>query len=77
MQGAGPNRLDLLQVRTLFDKLVADFGGKYPLTHIRRDATIINNPNFANGILKILDGRETAMTRAEAIACAMHIFERS
>ena len=26
LQGAGSNRLDLLQVRILFDKLVADFG---------------------------------------------------
>ncbi len=73
MQGAGPNRLNLLQVRTLFDKLVADFGEKYPLTHIRRDATIINNPNFENGILKILDGREDEMTRAEKSACAIFL----
>ena len=73
LQGAGPNRLDLLQVRTLFDKLIADFGELYPLTHIRRDASIINNPDFENGILKILDGREAAMTRAEEIACAIFL----
>ena len=76
LQGAGPNRLDLLQVRTLFDKLVADFGGQYPLTHIRRDATIINNLNFENGILKILDGREAAMTRVEEIACEIFLKDR-
>ena len=34
---------------------------------------IINNPNFENGILKILDGREDEMTRAEKSACTVFL----
>ena len=41
------------------------------MLHIRKDSTIINNPDFENGIMKILDGREAAMTEEEETACSI------
>ena len=73
LQSGGGNRVDLHEARSLFDKLVADFGEVYPLTHIRRDADIINNPHFENAIIKILDDREAALTIEEKEASAIFL----
>ena len=52
----------------LFDGFVDEFDLEYKLSHIRKDAAIINNKHFENGIAKIQDGLETALSAAEKVA---------
>jgi hypothetical protein len=68
LQGGGDNRLSVGEVRALFDGLVDEFDLEYKLSHIRKDAAIINNKHFENGIAKIQDGLETALSAAEKVA---------
>ena len=74
-QYGGNQRLNLLEARSLFQGLLADFHSKYPLTHIRAESNIVTNPSFENGIVKILDNREKDLTPNEASACL--IFKRN
>ena len=73
LQNGSNQRLNLLDARNLFDGLVEDFGTKYPLSHLRKDSTIIENPDFEKGVVKILDGRENELTRAEEIAVSIFL----
>ena len=59
-------------VRALFDKLVSDFSGT-PLSHIQRNADIIENKAFENGICKIQAGLEQSLTRDEKAAVAIFL----
>lgn len=68
LQGGGDNRVSVGEVRALFDRLVGEFDLDYQLSHIRKDATIINNKHFENGIAKIQDGLETTLSAAEKAA---------
>ena len=67
--------MDLLEARSLFQGLVSDFQHKYPLSHLRTESNIITNPNFENGVIKILDYKEIDLNQAEATACS--IFRKS
>ena len=73
LQSGGANRLDLKKARILFDGLINDFGTKYALSHLRNDSKIVTNPEFENGIIKILDCREHDLNREEKEACSIFL----
>ena len=54
-------RLNFYQSRVLLDKLIDDHGNEFPLTALKRDAKIIQNKNFENGIFKIQAGLESTL----------------
>lgn len=71
LQCGGNERKNLAQCRILFDGLIDTFE-RYPdarfrsrLNHIRPGATIVNNPHFENGLVKIQEGREGSLSRFE------------
>ena len=59
-------------VIALFDKLISDFP-RLSLTHIQRNADIIKNKAFENGICKIQGGLEQSLTREEKAAVAIFL----
>ena len=75
LQSGGSQSLDLLEARSLFQGLVSDFQHKYPLSHLRTESNIITNPNFENGVIKILDYKEIDLNQAVATSCS--IFRKS
>jgi hypothetical protein len=71
LQSGGSKTLTLHESRELFDGLIVDFGGKYPLTALRTDSGLVNNPRFENGIIKIQAGNEEQLTKLEKDAVAI------
>jgi hypothetical protein len=65
LQGSGVNSLTLYEARKLFDRLLDDFGNKYPLSQLKATSPLVNNPHFENGIIKVQSGSEDRLTRAE------------
>lgn len=58
--------ITLCDVRILFDKLLSGFNDIDSCsTHLRADANIVQSPQFENGIVKMLDGREIKMLTSE------------
>ena len=72
LQRGGERRVSVFMVRALFDKLISDFPGA-PLLHIQRNADIIENKSFENGICKIQGGLEETFTRDEKAAVAIFL----
>ena len=72
LQRGGERRVSVFMVRALFDKLISDFPGA-PLLHIQRNADIIENKSFENGICKIQGGLEQTLTRDEKAAVAIFL----
>ncbi|KAG3120262.1 hypothetical protein PI124_g397 [Phytophthora idaei] len=60
--------LTLLDVRALFDHVI----NHYPTTktHLAASATLVKFPDFENGIVKVIAGKERSLTRAERSAVA-------
>jgi hypothetical protein len=73
LQGSGVNSLTLYEARKLFDRLLDDFGNKYPLSQLKATSPLVNNPHFENGIIKIQSGSEDRLTRAEKEAVSMYL----
>jgi hypothetical protein len=48
LQGSGIHTLTLYEARKLFDSLLEDFGGKYPLSQLKTNSVLVNNPSFEN-----------------------------
>jgi hypothetical protein len=67
------NSLTLYEARKLFDRLLDDFGNKYPLSQLKATSPLVNNPHFENGIIKIQSGSEDRLTRAEKEAVSMYL----
>jgi hypothetical protein len=74
LQSGGTETVDLSKARALFAALVKDFGIKYPLSHIRETSNIINNSDFENGVIKILEKRESLLTEDEK-KIGFHLFK--
>jgi hypothetical protein len=74
LQKSGDKRLNVYQSRVLLDKLITDYGNEFPLTSLRKDARIVQNKHFENGIYKIQGGLESTLTRAEEKA--VEIFQK-
>ena len=73
LQGSGLNSRTLYEARELFDNLLEDFGTKYPLSQLKANSVLVNNPNFENGIIKIQGGREDRLLRAEKEAVSLYL----
>ena len=73
LQGGGDSTLTLYEARRLFDTLLTDFGGDYPLSQLRKDSDLVNDPAFENGIIKIQSGEESLLTRHEKEAVSMYL----
>ncbi|KAG3150381.1 hypothetical protein PC128_g23195 [Phytophthora cactorum] len=60
--------LTLLDVRALFHHVI----NHYPTTktHLAASANLVKFPDFENGIVKVLAGKERSLTRAERSAAA-------
>jgi hypothetical protein len=56
----------------MFDKLLDDFG-HYPLSQLKTNSALVNNPSFENGVIKIQSGNEDRMTRAEKDAVSRYL----
>jgi hypothetical protein len=76
LQGGGNKRISLYGARALFDKLISDFPGK-PLTHIRVNASIVNNRHFENGIVKLQGGKESELNPQEKAAVKIFLVEET
>jgi hypothetical protein len=72
LQRSGDRRVSVFIVRALFDKLISDFPST-PLSHIQKNADIIENKAFENGICKIQGGIEQSLTREEKAAVAIFL----
>ena len=46
---------------------------KYPLSQLKADSVLVNNPSFENGIIKIQSGSEDMLTRAEKEAVSLYL----
>jgi hypothetical protein len=63
----------LCDVRAIFDGLISDFERhanvelRKPLNHLRKNAAIVNNPDFENGIVNIQLGERLSPAEAEAV----------
>ena len=57
----------------MFDKLLTDFGAVYPLSQLKTNSSLVNNPAFENGIIKIQSGEESSLTRPEKEAVSMYL----
>jgi hypothetical protein len=70
---AGTERQRLCDVRAMFDGLISDFERhanvelRKPLNHLRKNAAIVNNPDFENGIVNIQLGERLSPAEAEAV----------
>ncbi len=55
LQSDNPEKVNLALQRALFDKLLADFGDKYPtiVDYIGPDASIIHNTTFEKAVIKV------------------------
>lgn len=73
LQGSGIHTLTLYEARKLFDSLLEDFGGKYPLSQLKATSVLVNNPSFENGIVKIQSGCEDRLLRAEKEAVSLYL----
>ena len=73
IQKAGTERQRLCDVRAMFDGLISDFERhanvelRKPLNHLRKNAAIVNNPDFENGIVNIQLGERLSPAEAEAV----------
>jgi hypothetical protein len=56
-----------------FDGLIEELGDKYPFTHLKPYAAIVNNPDFENGIAKLQGGAEGTLTIEEKEAVAIFL----
>ena len=65
LQKSGDKRLNVYQSRVLLNKIVTDYCNEFPLTSLRKDARIVQNKHFENGIFKIQGGLESTLNRAE------------
>ena len=65
LQGSGENRMTVFKAREILDVLIRDHGDEFQLTAIKRDAAIIQNKHFENGIFKIQAGLESQMDGRE------------
>jgi hypothetical protein len=63
LQGSGDNRMTVFKAREILDQLIKDHGEEFPLTAIKRDAAIIQNKHFENGIYKIQAGLESTLEK--------------
>ena len=72
LQGGGLNTLTLYEARKMFDKLLDDFG-QYPLSQLKANSVLVNNPPFENGVIKIQSGNEDRMSRAEKDAVSRYL----
>jgi hypothetical protein len=77
LQGGGDSTLTLYQARRLFDKLLTDFGADSPLSQLKKDSDLVNDPAFENGIIKIQSGEESSLTRHEKEAVSMYLLPDS
>jgi hypothetical protein len=76
LQGGGDKRVSVYGVRALFDKLIADFPDK-SLAHLRKNAAIVNNIEFENGIVKLQGGKESELTPREKTAVKIFLNQNS
>ena len=65
LQGSGEKRMTVFGAREILDQLIRDHGEEFPLTAVKRDATIIQNKHFENAIYKIQAGLESSMNQQE------------
>ena len=63
----GDNRVSVYGARALFDGLLNDFPQK-SLSQLRRNAEIVNNPDFENALVKLQIARESELTAREETA---------
>jgi hypothetical protein len=76
LQSGGTERKTLADARVLFDgliKYVEEIDPNDPfygasIDHLKTNHEIVNNPDFENGIIKIQNGQEAALTREEKSA---------
>ena len=76
LQSGGTERKTLADARVLFDgliKYVEEIDRNDPfygasIDHLKTNHEIVNNPDFENGIIKIQNGQENALTREEKSA---------
>jgi hypothetical protein len=65
LQGSGESRVTAFASREILDQLVRDHGEEFPLTAVKRDASIIQSKHFENAIYKIQAGLEDSMSQQE------------
>lgn len=65
LQTGGSQQMDLYECRALFKGLIDSLGDKYSLSHIKVGSSVVNNPHFENGIVKIQGGSESDLTNPE------------
>jgi hypothetical protein len=73
LQIGGQEQLSLYECRSLFDGLSTDLGTKYPLSHLKKTSTIVNDPHFENEIVKLQAGQELTLSRQENEAVRMYL----
>ena len=69
--------MNLYKCPDIFGGLLRDFGAKYPLSALRKESSIVNDPNFENGIAKIQAGEEFDLTRSEKDAVRIYLHSDS
>ncbi len=65
LQTGGTQQMDLYECRALFKGLIDSLGDKYSLSHIKVSSSVVNNPHFEDGIVKIQGGSESDLTNPE------------
>ena len=70
LKTGSPSQMDIYDSKVSLEELVRDFGEKYPLTSLRPNSNIINDPDFENTIAKIQGGSEGLINNREKRACA-------
>ena len=64
----------MFQARACLDQLVTDFGGLHPLSHIRKNAAVIESKHFENGIYRIQAGLESTLSQHPQEKAAVKFF---
>ena len=71
LQSGGDKRVNLYEVRMLFDSLLNDFHEQRDkLVALKANSTIVKHPHFENGIVK---RKEETMSTAEKAACRIFL----
>ena len=72
LQGGGDNRINRYGSRCAFEALLTDYDTvEYPLNHLKRNSSIVNNKAFENAIVKIQGHAEIDLTPSEKVAVSM------
>jgi hypothetical protein len=68
LQGAAGKKVNRYESRNMFDRLLAKYGDGRNLKSLKKNASIVNDPNFENAIVKIQGGQESTLNPSEKAA---------